>query len=392
MPENAIIIGGGPAGSCSALNLLNTGLTPIVLETERFPRFHIGESLTTECTDALIRLGLKSDIENLKPARKKGVRIFSNHPDNSFYVGAGDAWQVERASFDHMLLNTAKARGAEVINAQAVGLNRTQDQWNVIIKTASGNVKNLNARFVIDASGQKRFSYRQGFTSKLIEGDYSHQIAFFSHYKNVKKMPMDNDDTLIFHRSNHQWCWMIPLSEEITSIGIVTPVSSYKSQKLPADDFIQNTLENFSEPVKARFDQAQRSTAVRTVSNYSYRIDDFAHQGLYCVGDSHRFIDPIFSFGVEFAVLEAQYMSKAVSNCVNKQTSHWQQPEKHYMQVTTNAQNIISDLLSYFWAHPWGFANMAHFRHKEEFLEIFAGRIYEAETGTGLAKMRASMS
>ena len=392
MPEQVIIIGGGPAGSCSALNLLKAGLQPVIIETETFPRFHIGESLTTECTDALTRLGLKSEIEKLNPARKKGVRIFSGHPKNSFYVGAGDAWQVKRADFDKMLLDMAQHRGAIHINGQALQLIREQDQWIVQVKLNDGTLEKLSARFLIDASGQRRFSYRQGLTSKLVEGDYSHQIAFFSHYKNVKKMPMDNNDTLIFHRSGHQWCWIIPLSDEITSIGLVTPVSKYKSEKLPAEQFIQNALEKFSQPLNVRFDCAQRTTPVRTLANYSYQIEDYAHQGLYCVGDSHRFIDPIFSFGVEFAVLEAEYMAKAVRHCMNKDSHHWQNFEKHYMHVTSTAQNVISDLLSYFWAHPWGFANMAHHRHKDEFLEIFAGRIYEIEAGAGLKKMRASLS
>ena len=392
MPEDVIIIGGGPAGSSSALNLLNLGLKPIIIESDQFPRFHIGESLTTECVDALTRLGLKADIERLRPARKKGVRIFSGHPQNSFYVGAGDAWQVERAGFDKLLLDTAIARGASIIKGQAFELIREDDQWIVQVKRADGKPEKLRARFLIDASGQKRFSYRQGFTSTLIEGNYAHQIAFFSHYTKVKKMPLDNDDTLIFHRSGHQWCWIIPLSDEITSIGLVTPVARYKANKLPADEFIQTSLENFSEPLKIRFHQAQRATPVRTISNYSYQIDEFAGQGLYCVGDSHRFIDPIFSFGVEFAILEAEYMGKAVSNCLTKKNAHWQQAENHYMQVTSTAQNVVSDLLSYFWAHPWGFAQMAHHRHKEEFLEIFAGRIYEIEAGTGLTKMRASIS
>ena len=89
------------------------GVKPVIIEAETFPRYHIGESLTTECVDALGRLDLVEKLNKLKAPQKKGVRIFSKHPKNSFYVGAGDAWQVERATFDGMMLETAVERGAE---------------------------------------------------------------------------------------------------------------------------------------------------------------------------------------------------------------------------------------------------------------------------------------
>ena len=392
MSEAALIIGAGPAGSSSALNLLKAGLKPTIIETESFPRFHIGESLTTQCTDALNLLGLQDELEKLNAPGKKGVRIFSNHPENSFYVGAGDAWQVERARFDQMLLENAKSRGAEIINGRVTRLKWDENQWTLKVKRTHGRIENLKSRFVVDASGQQRFSHRQGVFPNLSAGNYARQIAFFSQFKHIDKLKDDNADTLIFHRESHEWCWMIPLSDSITSIGLVIPVEQFKAQKLPAEEFIEKKLSHFSKPFERRFNSAIRTAPVRTISNYSYQIDHYANRGLYCVGDSHRFIDPIFSFGVEFAVMEAHYMAKAVKRCLDSDFSNWEQQENQYIQVTSQAQDIISDLLAYFWAHPWGFANMAHFRHKDEFLEIFAGRIYEVEAGTGLTKMRMAMA
>ena len=110
------------------------------------------------------------------------------------------------------------------------------------------------------------------------------------------------------------------------------------------------------------------------------------------MGDSHRFIDPILSFGVEFAVLEAEYLGKEIQACLLARPSEWAIHEQNYMRITSSAQNTIGDMLSYFWAHPWGFANMAHIRYKDEFLELFAGRIYETEAGEGLKKMRSAMA
>ncbi|MCP4406860.1 MAG: NAD(P)/FAD-dependent oxidoreductase [Gammaproteobacteria bacterium] len=390
MRETVAIVGGGPAGTASAMNLSRLGFKPVIIESEKFPRFHIGESLTTECVDALNRLGLKEQLKGLAAPGKKGVRIFSKHSGNSFYVGAGDAWQVERARFDTMMLETAVDRGADYVQGRVRKLSYCQQQWQIEIELTDQKTSTLNAKFVIDASGQRRFSQRQGIFGPLKEGNYARQIAFFSQFKDVKRLPEDNFDTLIFHRDKHEWCWIIPLSESITSIGMVLSVKAFKKCRLPAEEFIDSRLNSFSDPLVERTSAASRIGKVRTTSNYSYRVDCYASQGLFCVGDSHRFIDPIFSFGVEFAVVEAEYVAKSIQACSKSLPSEWEAIAHQYMDISTSAQDVIEDMLSYFWDHPWGFANMAHVRYKEEFLEIFAGRIYEIEAGEGLRKIRAS--
>jgi len=386
MKENVLIIGGGPAGSASAMNLLQKGFSPTIIESESFPRYHIGESLTTECVDALNRLGLSEQLQALKAPQKQGVRVFSKHPENSFYIGAGDAWQVERATFDTMMLNEAQKRGAKHIQAKVKKLTQQTDNW--ILELDNG--QSLESRFVIDASGQQRLSHKQGLFGPIKDGTYQHQVAFFAQYHGIKRKNSDQFDTLIFHIDSHAWCWMIPLSEDVTSIGLVVPVDQYKQKKLKPDLFMDHRLSNFSLPMMERTKDATRISEVRTMSNYSYCIDEYCRDGLFCVGDSHRFIDPIFSFGVEFAVVEAAYVARAIEKCC-KTPSKANEHHHEYMQCTTQAQNIIEDILAYFWAHPWGFANMAHFRHADEFLEIFAGRIYETEPGEGLLKVREEL-
>ena len=388
--QNVLIIGGGPAGTASALNLIQSGLKPVIVECDEFPRYHIGESLTTECVDALERLGLEEDLAGLAAPRKNGVRIFSRNPETSFYVGAGDAWQVERALFDQMMLDVALSRGAGFISGKVTSIAKKEDVWEVVIENGK-ETRAVQTRFLIDASGQNRLTHRLGLWGALKSGDYARQIAFFSQFENVNNQPQDNKDTLIFHREHHQWCWLIPLSESITSAGLVVSVDEYKRQKSKPENFYLENITTFSDPLALRLKDARHSGQVRTVSNYSYTIDNYAEDGLYCVGDSHRFIDPIFSFGVEFAVKEAEYVAKAIVNSLGSERSKWSLYEMEYVEVTTQAQNIISDMLAYFWKHPWGFANMAHVRHKQEFLELFAGRIYQVQPGPGLLKMRAAL-
>ncbi len=390
--EQVLIIGGGPAGSTSAMHLLERGFAPLLVESDTFPRFHIGESLTTECVDALNRLGLQEQLIALRAPRKQGVRIFAKHPENSFFVGAGDAWQVERARFDLMMLETAVARGATRVHGKVTHLEHDGQHWHVTISLNDGGIDHATTRFVIDGSGQNRFSLRKGLLGEATEGGYSRQVAFFSQFENIASKPEDAFDTLIFHRECHEWAWMIPLSETVMSVGLVVPVTTFKENKQPPDVFFDTHLMEFSASLVGRLTGARRVGKVRTISNYSYRVETYAKNGLFCVGDSHAFIDPIFSFGVEFAVCEAAYAAEAIAACREaSDTASWRRHADRYMQVTSQGQRVIEDLLDYFWRHPWGFANMAHVRHREEFLEIFAGRIYETQPGEGLKRMRATL-
>jgi len=391
MREEVLIIGGGPAGTASAMNLIREGFQPVIIEAETFPRFHIGESLTTEGVDALNRLGLDEKLRELAPPRKQGVRIFSKSPDNSFYVGAGDAWQVERARFDKMMLDAALERGAELVNGKAISIERKQEMWHLGVRTDDGE-KEFSARFVIDASGQNRFTQKIGLFGEAVEGDYARQISFFSQFEGTTRTETDKHDTLIFHRDNHEWVWMIPLSETVTSIGLVVPVEHFKQSKMPMEQFLERGIADFSEPLTQRVHSVKRVGDVRAISNYSFSIDEYCRDGLFCVGDCHRFIDPIFSFGVQFAVVEAEYACKAIAACANCAQEEWETHHQHYMKVTSGAQDVIQDMLSYFWAYPWGFTSIAHQRYPDEFLEIFAGRVYEMEPGEGLKRMRAALA
>jgi 1H-pyrrole-2-carbonyl-[peptidyl-carrier protein] brominase len=393
MTESVLIIGAGPAGSASAMNLLKVGFRPVIVEAVSFPRYHIGESLTTECVDALNRLGLEEQLSRLSAPRKQGVRIFSKNPENSFFVGAGDAWQVERARFDNMMMENALARGSEHIQGRVQSLARADNgDWQMAIRLTDGRTIQRNARFVIDASGQDRFSIKQGLFGPVQEGDYSRQIALFAQYEHINKQAEDAYDTLIHHRETHEWVWMIPLSEKVYSVGLVLPVTDFKAGKLPMEEFLDKQLLSFTSPVVERMQAAKRISEARAISNYSYRIDRYAENGLFCVGDSHGFIDPIFSFGVEFAVIEAEYVARVIAKCSQIDPLEWQRHADDYMRVTTAGQAVVDDMLAYFWAHPWGFANMAHARYREEFLELFAGRVYEIEAGEGLQHMRSTMN
>src|SRR6476659_2000226 len=119
---DVIIIGAGPAGSTAAALLAEKGRRVLVLEKEKFPRYHIGESLTPYCWFTLDRLGLVEEMTRIAYVRKYSVQFVTQDGRQSapFYFfqhydhPSSTTWQVERADFDLMLLNNARAKGAEV--------------------------------------------------------------------------------------------------------------------------------------------------------------------------------------------------------------------------------------------------------------------------------------
>ena len=127
---------------------------------------------------------------------------------------------------------------------------------------------------------------------------------------------------------------------------------------------------------------------VRAISNYSYHIKEFTGKGYLCVGDSHRFVDPIFSFGLHFAVSEAKMASEAIAAYLNGETRNAENPFLEYQNISERGQDIIQDLIDCFWEQPFAFAFIVHTRYTEDIIDIFAGRIYMDEPSPGLQAVR----
>ncbi len=130
MKIDVLIIGGGPGGAAAAMFLLREGITPVILEQEEFPRFHIGESLTGEAAQVLRRLGLADKMNAMENPVKHGVRVYGTNATNSWYVKVSSrdqdwnlsdstTWQVRRSEFDAMMLQEAQDRGAKLIRGIA---------------------------------------------------------------------------------------------------------------------------------------------------------------------------------------------------------------------------------------------------------------------------------
>src|SRR5437868_4340280 len=131
MKTDVLIVGGGPGGSATAMFLAREGIKPIILEAERFPRYHIGESMTGAGGKVLRDLNLADEMYKRRYPTKQGVKVYGQSATGSWFVPVTgrdenwnlfewDTWQVRRSDFDKMMLDEAIARGATLVPGKAI--------------------------------------------------------------------------------------------------------------------------------------------------------------------------------------------------------------------------------------------------------------------------------
>ena len=136
-------------------------------------------------------------------------------------------------------------------------------------------------------------------------------MAFFSHVKGAIRDSGTSgenakDNTLILYHNKFHWAWFIPVDSETVSIGLVTPRADFLREKQTPEEFFRKDIYTINPELKRRIPQLDLAEKVHVVPNYSYQVRGFCGKGFICLGDAHRFIDPIFSFGVTVTMREAE--------------------------------------------------------------------------------------
>jgi FADH2-dependent halogenase len=384
-----LIIGGGPGGTCTSLFLHKLGIDSVIVEKERFPRYHIGESFTGETGGQLRKLDMGPILDKFEYPVKMGTKVIGTGGKNSFYIPvmfrdennklqATTTWQARRSHFDQLLWDTAIARGTETLSGECVAVLRDgQRIAGVSCRTSDGAMVEVLADVIVDASGQATFLANRGFTSPKERGNYDRQVAIFSQVVGaVRDEGERRDDTLIFYEKKNHWAWFIPLDKEVVSIGVVTPSEYFTSRKLSKMEFLNEKMQTLNPDLTKRVTNVKFVEEARGTSNYSYYVRRFTGKNFLCVGDSHRFIDPIFSLGLLFATKEAEFSSEAIADYISGKTSHLDGPFAEYERYVDRGQDIIQTLLDCFWEFPLAFQRFAHSTHRDEIIDIFAGRVY----------------
>jgi len=401
MKTQVAIVGSGPGGAVHALFLAKKGIHSILIEKDQCPRHHIGESLTGECGNSLRMLGFEEEMEQKKFPIKWGVSVYGPTGSNAFWVpvmgrdeeGLKEAstWQVRRSDFDEMLhrkcqesefITTIKGKARDPIkDGDAVtGLQ---------VQLEDGSIEEIESEVVVDASGMATWLSNAGVTSKKERGSYDKQLAIFSQVEGaIRDEGQMQDNTLIFYQDRCHWAWFIPLDDKSVSVGVVVPSSYFKDKGESKQDFLVRELRELNPELSRRLPEISLNEEVRAISNYSYHIKDFTGKGYLCVGDSHRFIDPVFSYGLYFSVKEAQHAANEIEAYLGGAYRDLENPFAEYERLCDSAQSVIQDLIDAFWDHPMAFAFFAHSRYREDFIDLFAGRVYGEKVSPGLNAIR----
>jgi flavin-dependent dehydrogenase len=317
-----LVAGGGPAGSTAAAWLARSGRRVILLERDRFPRFHIGESLLASVNDVLGAIGADALIRDAHFPQKWGATFmpadgsveryldFSTSPD----ARAPQTWQVPRATFDDLLLRHAAASGADVRQRHRV-LDVMFDDGGVTVQVqaADGGAasERLRARAIIDASGRGAILSRK-FGLRIDEPRLAN-VAVFSHYSGVPRPEGRRaGDIRIVARNDLGWFWLIPISGELMSVGVVLPRAAFQAfGDLEHDALLDRAIAET--PVVMRLlASARREWPVRVERDFSFGSRAYAGDRWLLAGDAGSFLDPVFSTGVAIALESGLEAAQAV--------------------------------------------------------------------------------
>ncbi|MDH5640572.1 MAG: tryptophan 7-halogenase [Nitrospira sp.] len=311
VPCDVLVVGGGPAGAAISALLAEKGWSVHVLEKDRHPRFHIGESLLPHSLPMLDRLGVLPAVEQIG-ITKYGAEIVSPYHGRSrilYFAKALDgsqpyAYQVKRADFDKILIDNALAKGAhlhEGVRAKQVEFRK--DSTHLIhAEDQTGQTLTYEAKFVVDASG------RDTFLSGQLGGKYrnpSHNsAAVFGHFEGVTRLPGRDAGNISIVWFDHGWWWIIPFKDGTTSVGAVCWPSYISTRKVSLEQFLKDTIA-LCPPVAERMANATLLGQAYAAANYSYRRQTMSGDGYLMIGDAFAFIDPVFSSGVHLALNSA---------------------------------------------------------------------------------------
>ena len=407
---DVLVIGGGPAGATAALRLLAMGLRPLIVEREQFPRYHIGESMTGECGGIVRELGFGDRMAAAGHQVKHGVNVFSFKPGNEWWIPVmqrtedGElreqvTYQVRRSVFDTMLIEEAVRRGAELVEGRALEPLMSADgtvTQGARIRTASGSTVKVEAGMTLDCSGQASFLAKHDVTGPKYLGAYDKQIAIFSQVANYARSDgadrmRQPGNTHIFYTKKYHWAWAIPIDDEITSIGIVVPSQYFRDRKESKDDFVLREIRELNPNLSARIAEPRLVEPAHVIPNYSFQVRNFAGPGYICVGDAHRFIDPIFSFGLYAAMKEAGLAARAAAGYLEGAGRDDSNPFRDYMIGVERGLDILEDVIDTFWENPLAFAFIVHSKFREPLIDVFAGRIFEGMPNNGVMQAQAAM-
>jgi FADH2 O2-dependent halogenase len=325
--SDVIIVGGGPAGSTLGCYLSKAGITNTIIEAAIHPRSHVGESMVTSSTRVFDEIGFLETMEREGFIHKFGA---SWHAPNGreFGIEFGEfpqegidqdyTYHVDRSKFDLLLLKHAEALGSKVVQGVHVKQVLFENGQAVGVRVKLGDQEvDLKSKIVVDASGRNTLLGNQ---LKLKKKDpIFDQYAVHAWFEGVDRGAGHSADFIhiYFLEVERGWVWQIPISAEITSVGVVADKKVFRQYNNNPEEFFNSHIDT-NKGLEKALGSAGRVNDFKTEGDYSYSLARFVGDGFLCIGDAARFVDPIFSSGVSVALYSAKYASEQIVYALDK--------------------------------------------------------------------------
>jgi flavin-dependent dehydrogenase len=349
-PLDAIIIGAGPAGCAAATILAEKGHRVLLLEREKFPRYHIGESLLPFTFQPLTRLGLLDKMKSSAFVKKYSVQFVSpsGRASQPFYFftrydrdTVAQTWQVLRSEFDQMLLDNAREKGAEVSEETTVKELIKEDQrvTGVRAQTKGGPITELRAPITLDCSGKEAFSAVRN--NWRVKDPFLNKVAVWTYYQGAKRDEgIDAGATTVAYVPEKGWFWYIPQHNDRVSVGVVAEGKYLTRGGIKSPEQIFKREVQQSKWIQQHLECGRQAGSYYLTSEYSHHSAHCGMEGLLLAGDAFAFLDPVFSSGVMLALKSGSMAGDAVHEAIVEADFSPQRFQEYSRQLRQGVENM----------------------------------------------------
>lgn len=392
------IIGGGPAGSALGCYLAQAGISNTIFDGAIHPRPHVGESLVTSTTRVFKDIDFLKVMEREGFVHKYGAAWHAPGRSAEFsirfrefpQVGVDQqyTYHVDRSKFDLLLLKHAEQAGSKI--CQGVSVREVLfdgDRACGVSAEVAGQVINISSRVVVDASGRKTLLGRQLNIKK--NDPLFNQFAVHAWYRDVNRGQGESADYIhiYFLPVERGWAWQIPISENVTSIGIVAEREVFRESRLDQKGWFASHLADTPDLARAMA-SAKRINAFKSEGDYSYCMDRFCGDGWLLIGDAARFVDPIFSSGVSVALTSAKFASEKIVEAFRTSDFSHAHFESYERKLRSGVEVWYEFIRLYYKLLPSFTYFIQSKAHRLQVLELLQGEVYERQEVPVLDAMR----
>jgi FADH2 O2-dependent halogenase len=403
LDADVIVVGGGPAGAILGAYLARAGIDHLILDKAVHPRPHVGESLLCSTTRVFQEIGFHEVIERAGFVEKRGALwthfegrepvALPFRPIPHLGIAQDWTWHIDRGRFDEALLRFAAAHGSRVLEGaqvERIEFDETGRATGVRTRGPEG-VRGLRARIVADASGRATLI---GSQLRLKRPDPSfRQFAIHGWFEGVDRGAAETADWIHLHvlPGPRSWAWQIPISEAVTSIGIVSDAEAFPKA---GDDFERFFTERSA--ANAAFARSMRQArplgALQREGNYSYRMERLAGDGWLLLGDAARFVDPLFSSGLSIAAESARAAASAIQAALAAGDVSAARFAAYEASLGA-AADAWRKFIALYYQEPRAFlALLGDPVRREALRDLLQGDVFERDAAPGLAALRSELA